>query len=291
MRKILLAAGLCLVLLTGALAGCAGPGIDDEVIQIVDSVLETNSKVETFKFTMSILETIDVETANNDEDIPNNMMLTGGGEGLVDIVNRSMQIKLGTSMDIAGETIDNLPIETYMFEGVVYTKVAMPEGEEKWIRMTMPEEMWEQQNQLVQQAEMLDNSDSVKYLGEEDIDDVQCYVVELKPSAESIEKLLSQLDVPVASDFTDVKMDLGSLIQEMVIKQWVAKDSYLFIKTQEHMAMELTPQDIGLSANEFKKMRIVADIEMVFYDYDEPVSIELPVGALDATEISESAVQ
>jgi hypothetical protein len=151
--------------------------------------------------------------------------------------------------------------------------------------MAMPDDMWDKQNQLVQQAEIMETADSIKYLGEEIVDGVECYVVEIDPSDETIDKLLSQIDMPVPD--SNLSTNLSDLFQDLVIKQWVSKDSYLFVKMKEHMVMEITPEDIGLTGNEFKKMYVDADVEMKFFDYNEPLSIELPAGALDAREIIE----
>jgi hypothetical protein len=290
MKKTLLITGFCIFLLAGTISGCTDQDVaNDEVQQIVDNVLTINSEVDTCRFEMSIMENINIDhiKGQGNENAPESMMLTGDGEGLLDIENQALFMKLNTRIEIPGEPDQDYLVETYFVGGYVYTSVPQAEGGEEWIKIAMPSGLWDRQNQLIQQAELLENSAAVKYLGEESIDGQECYVVELKPSTESLKKLLSQIDVPMIDSQAGSSLDLPGLFKDLIIKQWINKESYLFIKTVEHMSMELEPQDIGVSEGTFKKLNIFADIEMKFYDYNQPVNIQLPAGAEKAREIAE----
>ena len=286
MKKVLLAIGLCLFLFTGLMAGCNGQSANsEEVNKIVSNILETNAAVENYKVDLSIQQDFHLEATEDNADIPDSMTLTSSGNGMLDIANADMQMKLTTNIAMAGESGQSGTVETYIVDGYVYSKYPTPEGGTEWVKMAMPEGMWDKQNQLVQQAEMLKTADSIKYLGEESIDGVECYVVEIDPSNQAIEKLLSQIDMPVTS--SQLKTELSNIFKDLVFKEWISIDSYLITKTQQHAIIELEPGDIGLESSEFKKMTVDLEIEMKLYDYNTPVSIELPAEAMDAREITE----
>jgi hypothetical protein len=286
MKRVLLTIGLCLFLFSGLMVGCEGQSTNsEEVDKIVSNLLETNAAVDNYKAEISILQDFHVEKGADHEKVYDAMTLIGSGEGMLDLANGEMQMTLTTNMEIAGESAQSTTVETYIVDGYVYSKYPTPEGDMEWIKMAMPQGMWDKQNQLVEQAEILKDADSVKYLGEENIDGMECYVVEISPNDKVIEKLLSQIDLPVTN--SQVKSSISRIVKDLLIKHWVSKDSYLIVKTKEHAAIEVEPNDIGMDSNEFKKMIINFDSEMKFFDYNKQMSIELPAGALDAKEIME----
>jgi hypothetical protein len=67
----------------------------------------------------------------------------------------------------------------------------------------------------------------------------------------------------------------------MSFKQWIAEDGYLIMKSETHVVMEISPEDVGASVEEFKKISADQRAVMVFYDYNQPVSIVLPREALE----------
>ena len=71
------------------------------------------------------------------------------------------------------------------------------------------------------------------------------------------------------------------MVKEMLFKQWIAEDGYLIMKSKTHVVMEISPEDVGASAEEFQRATVDQSTVMVFYDYNEPVSIELPTEALE----------
>lgn len=286
MKKVLLTIGLCLFLFTGLMTGCQEQSANsEEVNRIVANVLEAKNTVDNYKVELSILQDFRVENAADYMDIPDAMTVINSGDGALDLVNEKMQMNLTTNVKIAGESKQSATMETYLVNGYVYSKYPTSEGDMEWVKMDMPENMWDKQNQLFQKLEILETSDSIKYLGEENIDGVECYVVEINPDENAIEKMLSQLDMPVTS--RQFKSNLSRILKKLLIKQWVSKDSYLIAKTKEHTIVELKPGDIGMESDGFKKMIVDYDIEIKFFEYNKQMSIELPAGALDAKEIME----
>jgi hypothetical protein len=50
--------------------------------------------------------------------------------------------------------------------------------------------------------------------------------------------------------------------------------------------MEITPEDVGATAEDFEKITMDMNIEETIHDYNQPVSVMLPPEALNATEMA-----
>jgi len=288
MKRIAIVTVLVLMLLAGLAIGCTEKGLtEDEVNQIVTKVLDTNSTVKTCQFKLSLQEVLRVERArleadNSTQDIVN---MSASGAGTLDSQNKAMKMVMSMTVDAPGEDKQNIPVETYLVDGVMYTRVSV-QGSDQWMKMVMPEGIWEKQNELYQQSDLLSMAEDVKYLGVENVDGTECYLVEVTPSSENLKELLSGLEMLDVPGLDTSKLNLADIIKEISFKQWVAKDSYLFVKTTQHMSMEMRPEDFGATEADFQKMIVSADTEMVFFGYNEPISIQLPGEALEAVEVT-----
>ena len=126
----------------------------------------------------------------------------------------------------------------------------------------------------------------MKYQGTEDVNGISCYVVQITPDSEALRNMMSQIDMPAMGDIDINKLDLGDLFKELTIKEWIARDSYLFTRAEQHMVIEIGADDIGAAESDFQKIVENVNVNMRFYDYNEPVTIELPAGALQAQSIN-----
>jgi hypothetical protein len=145
--------------------------------------------------------------------------------------------------------------------------------------------MWEMQNQIEPQIEMLRSAVEVNLLGSEDVNGTPCYVVEIIPSMEALSDLLAQQQTPGMEDLDFGGLNLTDLFEKMSIKYWVAKDSYLLMKSEINMLMDLSAEDVGATQRDFEKMTMDMNMEMILYDYNQAVSIELPQEALKAPKM------
>jgi hypothetical protein len=71
------------------------------------------------------------------------------------------------------------------------------------------------------------------------------------------------------------------VVEEMSFKQWIDEDGYLIMKSETHVVTEMSQEDVGASLEDFKKITAEQSAVMVFYDYNEPVSIVLQGEALE----------
>jgi hypothetical protein len=263
------------------LAGCNGANPSQaDIEQMVNDILVANAEVNTCAFDMDMTATIEIAGGNN----PVKTNMSGSGKGLVDSGNRKMFLSLDTTADVPDEGSQTVNMETYMVNEWVYIKIASPLMDSNWMKMRMPEEMWESSNQLEQQRQMFEDAQEVNFAGTKNLDGVACYVVEITPDAETTEAMLSQIQMPEIPDVDFSQINFADMIKQMSYKVWVAKDDYLFRKVEYHMIIEMLPENFGATAEDFSKITEDIATGIVFYDYNKPVSIEVPAEALEAPD-------
>jgi hypothetical protein len=215
---------------------------------------------------------------------PVEMAMAGGGTGVMDMVNRAMQMTMNISVDIPELGEQTMVSKVYLVGEWMYTGVEIPELGEQWFKMEVMPGVWEQQNQLEQQIAFLKSAVKIKSLPDQAVDGTDCYVFEVVPSVEALGDLLAQQSSAMGGmDFSH--LDLAGLFEEMTVKEWIARDSYQVAKTEVYMCMQMRPEDVGATGADFDKMLVDINMTMRSYDYNQPVSIVLPDGALDAEEM------
>ncbi|MCK9357218.1 MAG: hypothetical protein M0R22_08785 [Dehalococcoidia bacterium] len=267
-----------------AATGCAGNPMSEEAIQqTVEEIVAANLAVETTTFDLTMEATIDIQGPGGTEQTS----VSGSGSGVVDSANQRMHMVMSMTTSIPGQSPLEIPIEYFLVDGWMYMSVDMPGQDTQWMKLRMPEGMWEQQDQVQQQVDLLKAADEVNYFGTEDVNGVDCYVVEIVPNLDSVRKMMGQMQgqMPAMGDLDLSSMDLGQIVKQVSMTQYIAVDGYLFMRTDQHMLIELTPAALGIPEGEFDV--IVEDITttMVFGDYNKPATIQMPQGALAATQI------
>lgn len=284
MKKTMFAvlAFLCVPLI--AAAGCAdGQMSDADIEKMVRDVVERNAAVETTAFDLTMDAHVDIE---GDADV-DEMTISGVGSGVVDSANQTMHMTMDMVTTVPGEGEIEMPVEYYLVDGWMYMSVQVPEQGEQWMKFQMPEGMWEQQSQVQQQIDMLRDAEEVNYLGSEEVGGVACHVVEIVPDMESLQEMIAQLQGQMGGlEGIDLSaMDLSQMMKSMSMTQYIAEDSLLFIKTEQRIVIEIIPEQLGIAEGEFERITEEVSTTMVFRDYDEPATIQLPQGALAAAPI------
>jgi len=283
MRRLMLSVTVMLALLSVILTGCAGGEMSEADIQkTVEEIVTTNYEVETSTFDLSMEAEIDVEGG---EDV--SVALVGTGTGVTDSVNRQMHMVMNMTVNTPEQDTIDMPVEYFLVDGWMYMKISVPEQEAQWLKLEMPDDMWEEQNQAQQQIEMLRTAKEVNFLGFEDVNGVECYVVEIVPDLAALQRIISQMQGQMSQlgDLDLSAMDLGEMLKQVSVTQYVAMDSYLFMRTDEHIVMEITPEAMGLPEEEFDRITEDVTTVLVFRDYDEPVTIQMPQAALAAVQM------
>jgi len=278
MQRIVFVSVLVIALMASLLVGCADKELTQEDLeQLVNDVLVANAKVQTVKFDMNT--TTKMEMIGGPQ--PEGATMVGEGTGAIDSANREMQLIMDMDIDVPGKEKQSMPMESYLVDDWMHIKVSVEEKGAQWMKMPLPDEMWDSQSTISQQIELLQTAKEVNFLGSEDVNGMDCYVVEMVPSAEALNKMLSQMQMPDIEEADFSHLSFADMIKEMSFKQWIAEDGYLIMKSETHVLMEISAEDVGATVDEFQKITADQTSVMLFYDYNEPVSIELPADALD----------
>ncbi len=273
MKKLL----LLLALMVVAFSGCVDEKPSAEELKAM--MIESVEDVETAAFAVDMEQTIKV--TNNSE--TNRTLRTmsfetkSGGEGALNVTDRAMKMTTTTttSSEETGEVVSEM--EMYMKGDTMYTKI-----DGNWTRMPgLPEDMWDQQNQVRTQAELL-NSSEIELAGSEKVNGEAAYKVKVIPDMETFTMILNQQmgSMPLyAMNITEIFED-----SEMEWTTWISKETHLPLKNQVALKMTLTSDMMGLPVGEMGEidMEIESDSTVTYSNYNEPVVIEVPDEAMAA---------
>ena len=284
MKKTAMGFTLVVMLSFLTVAGCAGDPMSEEAMQrTVEEIITANASIETTAFDLTMAVNVEARSAEGVERVT----VSGAGSGIVDNTNKRMHVALQQTQDVEGEGAVDTSTELYVADDWMYIGVALGDARTEWLKMRMPEGMWQQQDQVAQQVELLKAADEVNYRGTENVNGVKCYVVEIVPDMASVLQMMQQAQGQMSSvggiDLSN--MDLGQMVKQMSMTQYIAIDGYLFMRTDEHVVMELTPAALGVPDDEFEVIVEEVTTTLVFRDHNEPATIQMPQGALTATQI------
>jgi hypothetical protein len=279
--KIILALSLALVL-SLTLVGCDQGLPRDEIDRIIENV--ANAQFDTVRMDMDM--TMNMEVVGGTD--PGEMTMWGDGVGIIDMASHEMQMTMSISVEIPELGVQTVATDTYLVDEWMYTAVDVPVVGKHWFKREVTTGMWEQQNQIEQQIELLRSAVKVTSQPDQTVDGTDCYVFEVVPSVEALGELLSQQTSGMSGlDYS--QLDLADLFEEMSVKEWIAKDNYQVLKTEVFMRMQMRPEDVGATEADFDKMVMDMNMTMRLYDYNQQVSIVLPPEALEAEEMPKQA--
>jgi hypothetical protein len=278
-KLLLLSLALVLSLSLFAFAGCGDKLSEEELDRIIAGA--TAASYDTSSFDMGMPMTL---TAKGGSD-PGTATADINGSGFMDMVNQAL--RLVVDMDISAPDVEsqNISASIYILEGWLYTGMSLPDQDEQWAKMELTEDMWQQQNKVGQYVELLATAVELKYKGIETANGVECYVFEIEPDMDTLNDLLVK-ETSGMGILSLGGLDLNKFYKELSVKEWLAIDSCLLQRAEIAVVMEFHPEDIGATSNDFEKMTIDLGMNMRFYDYNQPFTVVLPPGALEAEEYS-----
>jgi len=243
--------------------------------EIVDGVIGALDDVTTCEFEMDM--TMDVAAEYEGETVE--MTTVTDSSGVLDLENREMMMDTTMNMTIPGLDME-MTMELYLMGNMMYMYMEAPGMEPMWAKSEMAEGTWEDLDQVEPQIELLEAA-QVDVIGSARVRGVDCYVLEVTPDMEQVwEVVMQQAELTgEALPFTE------EMFRSFTVKQWVAKDTYLLAKAEIDMSVELTAEAMGFPEEEGVMTMDIA-LSLLAYNYNQPVSIELPPEAEGAIEMS-----
>ncbi|HPJ30865.1 MAG TPA: hypothetical protein PLZ42_05685 [Methanothrix sp.] len=273
MKKLLLLLALIIV----AFSGCVEEKPSPEELKAM--MIESVEKIETVTFSTDTHQSIKLvnHSETNRTLRTMNFETKSEGEGVLNVSARAMKMTMTTTAtsEETGEVTTEL--EMYMENDTLYTNT-----DGNWTKMPgMPEEMWDQQNQVMVQAELL-NASEIELVGTEEVGGEEAYRVKVVPDMETFTMILNQQmgSMPFyAFNMTEIFED-----SEMEWTTWISVESHLPLKTQMSMALTLTDDLMNLPVGEMSdiEMEIETDSTVIYSNYNDPVEIVVPEEALAA---------
>jgi hypothetical protein len=215
--------------------------------------------------------------------------------GALDIENYQVQMDMAMDATVTGEEDVDMEMEMYFLDNTVYIMTdAMGMGP-MWIKSEIPEEIlgeipqeyWDPTELMEIQAEVLEAVE-VEVTGSEKVNGVDCYVLEATADIEQLWELIMQQVEEMGLETDDIPEEFEGLLDEIFqsysVKVWITKDTYFLAKAEIDLAIELTPEAMGIMDEE-GEMAIEATLTILIYDHNQPVSIELPPEAENAVEM------
>ena len=245
--------------------------VEPSAQEIVEGVIESMDEIRTYRFDVDMTSGIAAEAEGEVVEMTMVMDLNG----VLDLEDRQMKIDMTAKVEGLPEPDETeTRMEIYLVGDMIYTMMDVPGIEPMWTKMEMQEGYWDEMNQVESQIELLEAA-QVEVIGSETIEDTDCYVLQITPDMGQLLQFAIQQGALSEEEVPDVAEEL---LQEMFtnfsVKQWISKDTYFLIKAAIDMGLEL-------------EVSLPIDISVVLlcYDYNQPVSIELPPEAEEAIEV------
>lgn len=276
MRKIL---ALSLVLVMAlSFTACGGETLPTAE-EIVDGAVQALDDIQSYEFEMDMA--LDMAAEYEGENVE--MIMEADYSGALDLDNQQMRMGMDLNVKMTGEDAIDAAMELYLIDGIGYTMMDVPGEDPVWEKEDeISEADWEQVIEVLMlarpQIELLEASE-VEVIGSESVKGVDCYVLKLTPDMEQLWETAGQ---QAALGFTE-EMGWPNLTGEVLdkasssfsVKQWIAQDTYLLMKTTMDIDLELTAESMGMPEEE-GTATIAVVMNVLAYNYNQPVSIELP---------------
>lgn len=267
---------LVLVIILACL-GCGEKAAAVNAGQLVDNALAAQADVESYRLDMDM--TIDMDGGFGCEEMEETVSIDASF--VIDEANKEMEMSMTADMEATGEEAEAVEMKMYLIDNTVYMMMAVPGLVPMWVKQEVPADFWETQATIDQQLELLQAS-RVKYLQDEKVEGVDCYVLEITPDLAQLWQTAMQQ--PWMEEVPMEIPDLEDMIKKVSVKQWIAKDTLFLTKVNIQITILVTSEAMGMPEEDGEmSMSIVMD--MLAHDYNQPVSIELPAEARTAIEI------
>ena len=240
-----------------------------------------------------------IKSFNLDTDIINTYKIIEGvqtnttewkGTKLVDASNKEMAMKMTIPQIYSGANL-SASLEMYFKDGNEYLQG--PYGENPWTKTRFDNALWKRETQIPYLVEILKTAIHSDLQDNEKINGVDCYVLTVAPSIQdAIDFVVSQeqpfgaqIDTMWGGGIPVVRADA---YRSDYIKIWIDQNSYLPMRVELNVDFQgnVGGGDIPLGTTHYTPTTNPVDSsfsgQLIFSNYNQPVSIQVPQEALDA---------
>lgn len=254
--------------------------------EIAANAVNAYSQVQTVQMGMDM--TMSTEIAGGSQ--PGKVDTTVNGSGSLDIPSQQANIGMNVSANITGmgttaaTGTQQASTQVIILNNWIYTKVDVPTKGAQWYKTPLTQQLWDQQNQLSLQLDLLKTAVQVTSLPDETVNGVDCYVLSVQPNISALASLISS-EISQSSASSQIpNIDFSKMIKNVSATEWVSKTDYLPAKTDIQITMDIQASDIGVPTTTFGEMTTNMSSQVTYTNYNKPVSITLPPDAANATE-------
>ncbi len=247
--------------------------------QIVNGAIESLDKITTYQYDMNVNVDIVYDTFE--------VVVSTEFNGVFDVENEQMEMDINSCSIINGDEGQRVG-EMYLIDNIVYESVTLivndvHDMEPMWTKREMPAGYWEEMNQVKVQIAFLEEVVQVEVIGSDEVRGIDCYVLEIIPDMEKFWQTSMQQPGVAMLPAIDEEFP-QEVFKGFSMKQWIEKDTYFLAKAEIETVLELTPEALG-SPEEQGLITMDITIDLMVYNYNQPVSIILPQEAEEAPEM------
>ncbi len=280
MKYLILLALVLMICSSGSFGQTNNTTFDELMASALRSlVVDSSANLESYRFTLEMEQKIDLVNLSSGD--IQKLYTRSFGSGMANVTESALKLSMASLSHAKGDE-DNtsaIAMEEYLINDTLYLKV-----DGNWTVMKMPgvADAWSAQNTMTQQLEMF-NKSRLSLIGSEKVDGVDCYKVRAETDMGS---MADQLSAEVTSLVPMQSMNYSELFRNMAldVHYWITKDTHLLKKTDVTEVFVVTPQSLGLTANESdtQEMRIESVVSILFEGFNESVNVKLPAEAMQA---------
>jgi predicted small lipoprotein YifL len=223
---------------------------------------------------------------------PWNRSLNIGLSGIKNLTDDQTQMTKNMSMMMEGlgqnGEEQGVNYDTFALDNWIYISMVTLNMGSYWLRSKRVADLEEvfSFNDVEKQLTLVNSASSIEYLGTEQVDNVDCYVLSVTPNSSELASWLDEQDTGLQDlDWEKVVNDTSSL-KDLSFNCYLAKDSYWIMRISINMNIELTPEQAGKTSADFDTTQIGINVATLLYDHNVPSTITLPIDAYTAKEVS-----
>lgn len=273
---------LILALIAVAFSGCTekGPSAKEPTPgEIKTLMIDSVANLSSYKFNIESAQQIDVTNRSIKDGNVSTIKVMTVGNGAVNLTGRAMGVVQSLNIISDNNNTTSGRSETYILNDTIYMSM-----DGNWTALKLPDAdlIWIRQNIVMNQAELINNS-QIELVGSEVVNGQDAYKVKVVPSMNTYAAVLSE---QVGSILPVAALNITEVYKNSSLNwvSWITKDTHLLEKNEIQMGLVVTPETIGMKANETGdfEMHVNTDATTTFSSFNQPVNIVLPEEAKNA---------